>query len=244
MKTKYHKKENMKVRSVTNKKGITLIELLVALVIGGIIIGGIYRLFVAQTKAYTVQDQVVEVQQNIRSTMEILLRDLRMTGFDNDNDPRFVHPPAPVGKLPAYTVNSNGNNSITINYKYFDTMTLQYQRHSVDYWRDDSNPDNRKLIRRLTINDVAGPQETLLENLEAPQVPLFTYGIDGNGDGVPDTPVANWPPGTPGLSNVIAIRVHLSRGPERVDPQDKRFEALMPRTLDSIVTLRNLGLVK
>jgi prepilin-type N-terminal cleavage/methylation domain-containing protein len=231
----------MKTKSTLSQKGITLIELLVALVIGGIIIGGIYRLFVAQTKAYTVQDQVVEVQQNIRSGMEILLRDLRMTGFDNDNDPRFVHPPAPVDKLPAYIVNSNGNNSITINYKYFDTTTLQYQRHSVAYWRDDSDPNNRKLIRQLTINDVAGPQETLLENVEAPQgIPLFTYGIDGNGDGVADTGVANWPTGTPGLSNVIAIRVRLSRGPERVDPQDKRFEALMPRTLDSIVTLRNL----
>ena len=57
------------------QKGITLLELLVALVICGIIIGGIYRLFIAQSKAYTVQDQVVEVQQNIRNAMEILLRD-------------------------------------------------------------------------------------------------------------------------------------------------------------------------
>jgi type IV pilus assembly protein PilW len=226
----------MKGRSITNKKGITLIELLVALVIGGIIIGGIYRLFVDQTKAYSVQDQVVEVQQNIRSGMDILLRDLRMTGFDNDSDPFFVHPPAPFGKLPAYTV--NGNNSINISYKYFDTTTLQYQRHSVAYWRDDSDLNNRKLIRQLTINDVASPQETLLENLEA-QVPLFTYGIDANSDGVPDAVVANWPTGTPGLSNVIAIRVRLTGGPEQVNPQDDRFKNLNPRALDSIVILRN-----
>jgi type IV pilus assembly protein PilW len=229
----------MKARSITNEKGITLIELLVALVIGGIIIGGIYRLFVAQTTAYTVQDQVVEVQQNIRSGMEILLRDLRMTGFDDDNDPQFVHPPAPVGQRDAYTV--NGNNSITINYKYFDTTTSQYQIYSVAYWRDDSDPDNRKLIRQLTnlTTGVASPQETLLEKVEA-QIPLFTYGIDANRDGVPDAVVANWPTGTPGLSNVIAIRVRLTGGPEQVNPQDDRFKNLNPRALDSIVTLRNL----
>jgi len=245
----------MKARSITNKKGITLIELLVALVIGGIIIGGIYRLFVDQTKAYTVQDQVVEVQQNVRSGMEILLRDFRMTGFDNDSDPWFIHPPpAPnvsghpsVSVRDAYTV--NGNNSITINYKYFDTATSQYQIHRVDYWRNDSDPENRKLIRQLTnlTTGVASPQETLLEKVEA-QVPLFTYGIDpyvkdtdtdgvaDEGDGVVD----NWVAGAVGTSNVIAIRVRLTGGPEQVNPQDDRFKALSPRTLDSIVKLRNL----
>jgi len=48
---------NMKIRF--SMKGVTLIELLVALVIGGIIIAGIYRVFIAQTRAYTVQDQVL-----------------------------------------------------------------------------------------------------------------------------------------------------------------------------------------
>jgi prepilin-type N-terminal cleavage/methylation domain-containing protein len=235
----FHRKENMKARSIINKKGVTLIELLVALVIGGIIIGGIYRLFVAQTTAYTVQDQVTEVQQNIRTGMEILLRDLRMAGFDNDSEPLFAHPIAPVGQRDAYTV--NGNNSITINYKYFDTTTLQHQIHSVAYWRDDSDPNNRKLIRQLTnlTTGVASPQETLLEKVE-PQVPIFTYGVDANSDGVLDAVVANWPTGPAGLSNVIAIRVRLTGGPEQVNPQDDRFKNLNPRALDSIVKLRNL----
>ena len=75
----------MKNRNRFNVKGMTLIELLVALVICGMVVAGIYRVFVAQSKAYTVQDQVVEVQQSVRSAMEILLRDLRMAGFDYDN---------------------------------------------------------------------------------------------------------------------------------------------------------------
>jgi len=41
-----------------NKKGITLIELLVAMIISAAVIAGIYRVFVAQTRAYTVQEQV------------------------------------------------------------------------------------------------------------------------------------------------------------------------------------------
>ena len=77
----------MEIKIKFNIKGITLIELLVALVIGGIIIAGIYRVFIAQGKAFVVQDQVVETQQNIRSAMEIILRDLRIAGFDGDNTP-------------------------------------------------------------------------------------------------------------------------------------------------------------
>src|SRR4030067_1285813 len=78
-------KRDMNQRTIINRKGLTIIELLVALVIFSIVIAGTYRLFISQSRAYTVQDQVVETQQSIRSAMEILLRDLRMTGFDNDS---------------------------------------------------------------------------------------------------------------------------------------------------------------
>src|SRR3972149_7790428 len=116
-----------------NKKGITLIELLVALVISAITIAGIYRMFISQGRAYTVQDQVVEVQQNIRMAMEILSRDLRMTGFDDDNDNSDVLIANPL-VTPAQA------SDITINYEYYDrtlmTEAQKYQSRLVRYWRD------------------------------------------------------------------------------------------------------------
>ena len=229
----------MKAGSITDKKGITLIELLVALVISGIIIGGIYRLFVTQTKAYTIQDQVVEVQQNIRSGMEFLLRDLRMTGFDDDNNPMITFKYPPDLNQDVYIL---GDDSITVNYEYYDKTSLQYQKHTVAYWRDDSDINNRKLIRQLTINDIAGTQETVLENVEAPPgIPLFTYGIDT--DNPPDGVVNNWVlAGAVGASKVVAIRVRLTARPEQVNPDVQKM--VSPRTLDSIVTLRNLCLAK
>ena len=77
----------MRTQYLQRESGVTLIELLVALVICGVAIGAIYRLFIVQTRAYTVQDQVVEVQQTVRSAMEIMLRDLQMTGYDDDSTP-------------------------------------------------------------------------------------------------------------------------------------------------------------
>src|SRR4030043_2168371 len=100
-----------------NRKGVTLIELLVALVICGIVAGGIYQVFIAQSKAYSVQDQVVEVQQNVRSAMEIMLRDLRMAGFDNDSILSTVTIPSAVANLK--------DNDIPGNYEYYEKTLPQ-----------------------------------------------------------------------------------------------------------------------
>jgi type IV pilus assembly protein PilW len=218
-------RKKMKDRNRLNIKGMTLIELLVALVICGMVVAGIYRVFVAQSKAYTVQDQVVEVQQSVRSAMEILLRDLRMAGFDNDN----ILSPITITSPIASPLNDN---SVTVTYEYYDKITPQYQKHTVAYWRDAASSG---LIRQLTVNDVARPQETLLENVE---VLNFTYGVDVNDDGAMD----NWvTAGAVGTSKVVAVRVTLTARPVQVNPDVK---AVSPRTLVSMVTLRNLCLVK
>ena len=62
-------------------KGITLIELLVALVITGILVGAIYRTFIGQQKTYTVQEQVVDTQQNVRAAINRMMAEIRMAGF-------------------------------------------------------------------------------------------------------------------------------------------------------------------
>lgn len=64
-----------------NRKGITLIELLIALAISAILIAGIYRTFITQQRSYMVQDQVVEMQQNVRVAINKMMREIRMVNF-------------------------------------------------------------------------------------------------------------------------------------------------------------------
>jgi len=64
-----------------NRKGITLIELLVALTISGILVAGVYRTFVSQQHTYTVQEQVVDMQQNFRLAINRMTREIRMANF-------------------------------------------------------------------------------------------------------------------------------------------------------------------
>lgn len=62
--------------------GFTLIEILITLVISGILMTSVYAAFKAQQDSYLAQEQVAEMQQNIRAGMEILVRELRMAGYD------------------------------------------------------------------------------------------------------------------------------------------------------------------
>jgi prepilin-type N-terminal cleavage/methylation domain-containing protein len=68
-------------RLLRTNRGLTLIELLVALVISAVIIAAAYRTFMGQQKTYTVQEQVVEMRQNARAAISNMMRELRMTGF-------------------------------------------------------------------------------------------------------------------------------------------------------------------
>jgi prepilin-type N-terminal cleavage/methylation domain-containing protein len=64
-----------------NKRGLTLIELLIVLVISSILIAGIYRTFIQQQHTYTVQEQVVDMQQSLRIAINQMVREIRMAGF-------------------------------------------------------------------------------------------------------------------------------------------------------------------
>lgn len=64
------------------KAGFTLVEMLVAVAISGILVVAIYTAYVIQQKSYVVQEQVAETQQNLRAAMIRLLSEIRQAGCD------------------------------------------------------------------------------------------------------------------------------------------------------------------
>ncbi len=221
----------MKAKSLRDGRGITLVELLIALVVFGLVSAGTYRLFVGQTRAYAVQDQVVEVQQNSRTTMEILLRDLRMAGYDSDGPGSHIDITSPIVA---------GDQSITVSYEY-DNST----QHTVTYSRDAATS---QLFRQLTTttNDgvnppvvSAGAREPLLDGVDSLN---FSYGIDYDSFGNEDGMVDYWETDSTkiGGRRVVAVRVQLTARPEQVNPDVEVM--ISPRTLESRIAIRNLAL--
>src|SRR3990172_2400808 len=69
------------------EKGLTLVELMVALVIGLILIAGIYTLYRSTQDTYIGQEKLVEAQQNSRIILEQMTREMRLAGYRKNCDP-------------------------------------------------------------------------------------------------------------------------------------------------------------
>lgn len=104
----------MKMNEILKKnKGITLIELLVALVISGLLVAALYRTFIGQQRTYVAQDQVVDMQQNMRVAISRMMGDIRMTGFGNVST-----------VLPVTFTGGTFNNILNPNTPVSDSLTL------------------------------------------------------------------------------------------------------------------------
>ena len=70
---------------MTDRRGFTLVELMVVAILGSLLVMAAYQVLVANQRAYTIQGSKVQAQQNTRATMEILFGELReVSAGDSD----------------------------------------------------------------------------------------------------------------------------------------------------------------
>ncbi len=67
-----------------NKRGFTLVELLIAMAISTVVMTAIYSAYQSQLKSHITQQKVVEMQQNARAAMFVMEREIKMSGYDPD----------------------------------------------------------------------------------------------------------------------------------------------------------------
>jgi type IV pilus assembly protein PilW len=61
--------------------GFTLLELLAAIFITAILMAGLYSVFVSQQVAFSAQEQIAELNQNMRAAMDLMTREIRLAGY-------------------------------------------------------------------------------------------------------------------------------------------------------------------
>jgi prepilin-type N-terminal cleavage/methylation domain-containing protein len=185
-------------------KGLTLIELLVAMAISAVLIAAIYRTFMGQHKTYMVQEQVVDMQQNARVAINRMMREIRMAGFGNVSDVLDL-PGGVNGFTDVITPNDNsitivggfrqistlaadaavGQNKITVanaeDASEFDGAT---HHHYISIGGLESNTVQSRTGADLTLDPnhplrVTHPAGTPIFKIHA-----ITYGLRNNDDGV------------------------------------------------------------
>ena len=109
-----------------NEKGFSLIELMMALTIMLLVMSAIYTTFRSQTRSWVTQQEIANMQQNLRAGMYYLERSIRMAGYDPKHSKKFgfvTNLPAPYsdrgattdGDDIAFTVDDDGDKVIDTN---------------------------------------------------------------------------------------------------------------------------------
>ena len=65
-----------------HETGMTLIEVMIAVVITSVIIAAAFSMLIGSQKATIVVGQVADTQQNVRLAMELLAQDVRLASFN------------------------------------------------------------------------------------------------------------------------------------------------------------------
>jgi type IV pilus assembly protein PilW len=158
---------------VKSEKGFTLIELLVAIFVAGIVMTGVYSAYYSQQKSFVVQDELAEMQQNLRAAMFFMAKEIRMAGCN-----------------PTGGANAGIEDDSTANTIHF-TMDLRGKDPNSVADGDTSDP-NENITYTLAdifplpagdgimeiVRDTGGGQEVVAENIDAVD---FRY-LNENGD--------------------------------------------------------------
>jgi prepilin-type N-terminal cleavage/methylation domain-containing protein len=142
-----------------NRRGLTLIELLVAVAITGLLVGGIYRTFISQQHTYTVQEQIVDMQQNVRLAINRMTRELRMAGYGRVGATFFGS-----GKVHGIYQNAitpgGGGNSVTVvgGYQAVATLSANATSGSTSILVNDASGFNTGLKQYISINGTESRQ--------------------------------------------------------------------------------------
>lgn len=149
------------------KSGLTLIELMVALVICTLLVGAVYRTFINQGKTYTIQDNVVDMQQSARFAIDRMTREIRVAGFGG------VARLLPV-QFGAVTLNNiiNPNTPVSGALSIVEAGTDAAFLTSV---ADPSDPEHKIIVKTLPTDSLGNPLFSRTNNTD----PRRFLSIDG-----------------------------------------------------------------
>lgn len=188
-----------------HSRGFTLVELMIVVGLSALAMAGVYTIYVAQEKSSTVQNQVVEMQQNGRVALDIMEREIRLAGYDPDPNGTGAFAGATITVARAgqmrFTCDLNDNDILTdlaedVDFGFADGAGNDNDR--------DGLPDNGGVLPLGRQIGGGGGYQPIADNIEAVG---FAYAYDGNSDGLLDVSPNNniiWaiPDGTGGWINL------------------------------------------
>ncbi len=113
---------------IRSTRGISLVEMLIAFALTGIVTAAVLKTYVTQHKNYMIQDDITTIQQNVRASIDELARQCRMAGYA-----------LPLGLPSIEAANTNP-----------DTITIVYHDDGCDTYLDAAMPQPSSELKCAT----------------------------------------------------------------------------------------------
>lgn len=124
------------MKTLKQQMGISLVEMLVALVISLFLLGGVIQVYLANKASYSFSNAISRIQENGRFSVDTMARDLRMAGyfgcaiFDPDDTSAIVNNLNPAGAGYAASFDWFGSGLVSgtdnsVNGTSSDTVTIR-----------------------------------------------------------------------------------------------------------------------
>ena len=165
------------------QRGLSLVEIMVAMVISLILLAGVVQIFIGSKNTYRVQEGLSRLQENGRFAIDIMARDVRMAGFQGctrlGTAPGQVEPNIIVKTPPAalaFTVNDvlAGADDVSAGNALgaragTDTLTIRGAR-----------PSSAKLTGNMTADNANIQIDSNPDNFEANDILIITDCINAD----------------------------------------------------------------
>jgi len=145
----------MQRSQIQKTAAFTLIELMVAIALGMIVMASVATTFTSQTRTYSAQEQINQMEQNARGALDIMSREIKMAGYK------------PVGGTVTGVV-SFTSTTLTIQADLTGNGTISTSSSDNEQIAYAYDSTNKKITRQVG----SGTVETLAENIEGL---TFTY---------------------------------------------------------------------
>lgn len=189
--------------------GMTLIEIMIALLIGAFMLGGILQIFINTKQTYRMQENLSRLQENGRYALSFLEHDIRMAGFWGCLTPNSPNTDVAGTNDDTSDANvDNGTDTITVKGAFVQATTGNCGT-TVDtgqtYYTDPTSSIGFRIQSAvLERTDNGGSFQELIEGIQDMQI---IYGEDTDADGTPNYYVSA--DQVVNMEQVVTVRISL-----------------------------------
>ena len=209
------------IRIISKEDGFSLVELLIYMLMFTVVMGALYSVFTGNTKSYSSQENKMEMVQDLRAAMHLIVGDTRMAGLD----------PTGVGGI-GFVNNADDKydtdgNSIHFTMD-FDGDGAIDNSEDINYFLKNSG-GVQQIVRRTG----DGNEPVVAENITSLS---FTYVFEDGDTGTPDESDGDT---TNDFKDVRSVQIAMTGETAEVDPVTRQKKT---RSQTSWAVIRNAGI--